>query len=243
LGGRKLKAVNRRLILISLTILLGLTSALYANIKYLAPAAKNKLYGNDNKSKIILIDPGHGGSDGGAVSRSGVMEKDINLKIGLMLKDKLIKDGYKVVMTREEDIGLYKDDGRIRKKKIEDLSNRCKMKKDFNCDMFISIHLNIFPESKYYGAQVWYSRNKDSQRFANIIQGNFKKDLDSSNNRQEKPALDSYKVLRCNDDMPSVIIECGFLSNINEEEKLKNGEYQSKIVDSIEKSINSYYKQ
>jgi N-acetylmuramoyl-L-alanine amidase len=146
-------------------------------------------------------------------------------------------------MTREEDIGLYKDDGRIRKKKIEDLSNRCKMKKDFNCDMFISIHLNIFPESKYYGAQVWYSRNKDSQRFANIIQGNFKKDLDSSNNRQEKPALDSYKVLRCNDDMPSVIIECGFLSNINEEEKLKNGEYQSKIVDSIEKSINSYYKQ
>ena len=98
-------------------------------------------------------------------------------------------DGYKVVMTREEDKGLYEDEGRIRKKKIEDLNNRCKIKENSKCDMFISIHLNAFPESKYYGAQVWYSRNKDSQKLANIIQGNLKEYLDSSNNRQEKPAL------------------------------------------------------
>lgn len=237
-----MKYRNRRLIIISLIIFLGLTSVFYANIRYSTSAVKSKLLNNDN-TKVILIDPGHGGIDGGAVIKDGTMEKDINLKISLKLRDRLTSAGYKVVMIREEDKGLYEDDGRIRKKKIEDLNNRCKIKKDSNCDMFISIHLNMFTESKYYGSQVWYSRNKDSQRLAKLIQGNFKSDLDSSNNRMEKPALDDYKVLRCNDDMPGVLIECGFLSNAVEAEKLKSDEYQSKIADSIEKSVKMYYNQ
>jgi N-acetylmuramoyl-L-alanine amidase CwlD len=228
---------------IALVIFLGLTSVFYANVKFSMTAAKNEFPINDSKSKIILIDPGHGGIDGGAVSKSGIMEKDINLKISLNLRDKLIKEGFKVIMTREEDKGLYEDQGRIRKKKIEDLNNRCKIKNESKCDMFVSIHLNAFPESKYYGAQVWYSRNRYSQKLAKIIQDNLRNDLDASNNRKEKPALDSYKVLRNNDDMPSVLVECGFLSNILEEEKLKDDEYQSKIADSIVKSIKSYYNQ
>lgn len=222
-------------------MLLGLTSVFYANIKFSASVVKNKIHNNNGKDKVILVDPGHGGIDGGAVSKSGIMEKDINLRIGLKLRDKLINEGYKVIMTREEDKGLYEDEGRIRKKKIEDLNNRCKIKDESNCDMFISIHLNAFPESKYYGAQVWYSRNRDSQKLARIIQENLKNDLDSSNNRKEKAALDSYKVLRNNDDMPSVLVECGFLSNVVEEQKLSNEEYQSKIAESITKSIKSYY--
>lgn len=234
---------NRKLITIILVIFLGMVSVFYANIKFSTPAAKNKFHNNDSKYKVILLDPGHGGVDGGAVSKSGIMEKDINLKISLKLRDKLTKEGYKVLMTREEDKGLYEDEGRIRKKKIEDLNNRCKIKEQSNCDMFISIHLNAFPESKYYGAQVWYSRNRDSQKLARIIQENFKNDLDSSNNRHEKSALDSYKVLRVNDDMPSVLVECGFLSNAIEEEKLNSDEYQSKIADCITKSIKSYYNQ
>lgn len=234
---------NKKLMTITLVIFLGLASVFYANIEFSTPAAKDKIHDNDSKNKTILVDPGHGGIDGGAVSTSGIMEKDINLKISLKLRDKLLKQGYKVIMTREEDKGLYEDEGRIRKKKIEDLNNRCKIKEESNCDMFISIHLNAFPESKYYGAQVWYSRNRDSQKLARIIQGNFKNDLDSSNNRQEKAALDSYKVLRNNDDIPSVLVECGFLSNAVEEEKLKSDEYQDKIAESITKSIKSYYNQ
>lgn len=195
----------------------------------------------NGKEKVILIDPGHGGVDGGASGKGGAMEKDINLKISLKLKDELIKEGYEVVMIRAEDKGLYIDEGRIRKKKLEDLNNRVKMKKDSNCDMFISIHLNAFPESKYYGAQVWYSRNKDSQRFARIVQQNLRTDLDPNNDRHEKSALDSYKVLRVNDDMPSVLIECGFLSNQMEEQKLVTDEYQNKIAKSIVKSVQMYY--
>jgi N-acetylmuramoyl-L-alanine amidase len=201
----------------------------------------HKAKAGEDKDIVIVVDPGHGGIDGGAVSISGMMEKDVNLKISLKLRDKLQQLGYKVILTRESDNGLYTDEGTIRKKKIEDLNNRTKIKKDSNCDMFISIHLNMFPESKYYGAQVWYSRNKDSEKLAKLIQDNFKSDLDSTNNRKEKPALDSYKVLRSVDNMPSVLVECGFLSNPMEEKKLKSNYYQDKIVDSIAKSVSMYY--
>ena len=143
----------------------------------------------DKKNITVLLDPGHGGIDSGAVSKDGIMEKDINLKISNKLKDKLLKKGYKVVMTRYDDKGLYTDDGRIRKKKIEDLDNRCKLKEDSKCNMFISIHLNMFPQSKYYGAQVWYSKNENSRKLAAILQKNLVNDLDNNNNRKEKAAF------------------------------------------------------
>jgi N-acetylmuramoyl-L-alanine amidase len=92
-------------------------------------------------TKNNFIRSRHGGIDGGAVSKNGTVEKDINLSIGKKLKINLEKKGYKVIMTREDDIGLYSDKGRIRDKKNEDLNNRCKMKKESNCDIFISIHL------------------------------------------------------------------------------------------------------
>ncbi|MFL0196137.1 N-acetylmuramoyl-L-alanine amidase CwlD [Clostridium sp. WILCCON 0269] len=190
---------------------------------------------------IILLDPGHGGIDSGAVSKDGIMEKEINLKISNKLKDKLSKRGYKVFMTRYEDQGLYTDEGKIRKKKVEDLNNRCKLKEDSKCHMFISIHLNMFPQSKYYGAQVWYSKNENSKKLAGILQKNLVSDLDKNNNRKEKAAFDSYKVLRCKDNMPSILVECGFLSNTEEKDKLMKDEYQDKIAECIVRSINEYY--
>lgn len=195
----------------------------------------------DNKSKIILIDPGHGGIDGGAVSKNGVVEKDLNLIISTMLKNKLITQGYDVVMTREDDRGLYSEGGTIRKKKIEDLKNRCFMKENSKCDLFLSIHLNMFPQSKYKGAQVWYADDSESQRLAHILQQNLINDVDSSNHRCEKPANDLYKILRCSNHIPSVIVECGFLSNPEEESKLLDKAYQQKIAESIAKSINLYF--
>ncbi|WP_242866869.1 N-acetylmuramoyl-L-alanine amidase CwlD [Clostridium coskatii] len=200
--------------------------------------------GNENvtkESSTILIDPGHGGIDSGAISKDGIMEKEINLKISNKLKDKLLKEKFKVVMTREKDEGLYTDDGRIRKKKVEDLNNRCELKKSTKCNMFISIHLNMFPQTKYYGAQVWYSKNDNSKKLAYILQKNLVNDLDKNNNRKEKAAKNSYKVLRCEDTRPSVLIECGFLSNAQEKNKLVTDEYQNKIADSIARSVKEYY--
>ncbi|WP_392486856.1 N-acetylmuramoyl-L-alanine amidase CwlD [Haloimpatiens sp. FM7315] len=196
----------------------------------------------DEDKPIILIDPGHGGLDGGAVSKSGTVEKHINLKISLKLKEELEKKGFKIVMTRNEDVGLYSDKGKVRNKKIEDLNNRCKMKKTSNCNMFISIHLNKFSQSKYYGAQVWYSKNPDSRKLAEVIQSNIIVDLDNGNYRKSKPAENMYKILRNNDEMPSVIVECGFLSNEKEETMLKEEEYQKKIAKSIGRSIEEYFK-
>jgi N-acetylmuramoyl-L-alanine amidase len=195
----------------------------------------------EEEKKIVLIDPGHGGIDGGAGSKNGTVEKNINLNISLNLRKLLEKQGFKVLMTREEDKGLYTDDGKIRKKKLEDLNNRCKMKEESHCDMFISIHLNKFPQTKYYGSQVWYSDNKDSAVLAHIIQENLRKDLKDDSGRIEKPALDLYKILRCSKNVPSVIVECGFLSNEEEEAKLKTDKYQHKIAESICQSVKMYY--
>lgn len=195
----------------------------------------------ENQKKIILIDAGHGGIDGGAVSKRGTIEKDINLKISLFLKEVLEAKDYKVLMTRESDTGLYSENGKIRDKKNEDLNNRCKFKDESKCDVFVSIHLNMFPQSQYYGAQVWYSNEGKSADLANIIQNNFVNDLDKTNTRKEKCAKGSYKVLRCNEDIASVLIECGFLSNPREEEKLKTEAYQREIAKSIGESISEYF--
>jgi N-acetylmuramoyl-L-alanine amidase len=190
--------------------------------------------------KLILIDPGHGGMDGGAMSKRGTVEKHLNLTISLKVRDKLKNLGYQVIMTREEDKGLYTGSGNIHKMKKEDLNNRCEMKKNSNCDLFISIHQNFFEDSSCYGPQVWHSKNEKSCIFAHIIQGNLNYDL-GYNKRIEKAAGNDYKILRCYTDIPSVIVECGFITNLKEEKLLKTEVYQDKIASSIVKSIADYY--
>ncbi|WP_125153953.1 N-acetylmuramoyl-L-alanine amidase CwlD [Clostridium rectalis] len=224
--------------MISCVALFLFSSILFISRSILAKNSTSEKY----ERKVILIDPGHGGMDGGAVSKNGTVEKNINLNISLKLKKQLESCGMKVIMTREEDKGLYSDNGTVRQKKVEDLKNRCNMKKESKCDMFISIHLNMFPQSQYYGAQVWYSNREDSKKLANIIQSNMKMDLDEKNKRVEKPAKNDYRIFRENNDMPSVLVECGFLSNATEEAKLKDSEYQEKVAKSISKSVKQYFK-
>ena len=232
-----MKYRNNKLIAIVIVIFVAMVSFIGVNLSI----AKETM--NTNKgSKIILIDAGHGGMDGGTSSKNGTLEKEINLSIAIKIKETLQKSGYEVVMTREEDAGSNLKSGTIRAKYIEDLKNRCDLKKSSNCDMLISIHLNYFEQSKYYGAQVWYSNYKDSVTLGSVIQKNFKTDLDPNNKRVPKAAKNSYKLLRENDTMPSVIVECGFLSNNEEEQKLKSGEYQEKIADSINKSVDEFFK-
>lgn len=192
--------------------------------------------------KIILIDPGHGGIDGGATSKSGTIEKDINLAISRALKEELSKRGYKVEMTRDDDVGLYEKGQKIKEKKNEDLVNRCKKKKEINCNVFISIHQNSFPQSKYYGAQVWHSNNDKSKKLADIIQNSLKENIDKNNNRVAKNAENNYKILRDGNEGANVIVECGFLSNPEEDAKLNTEEYQRKLADAIAKGVEEYYK-
>lgn len=195
----------------------------------------------DNDKKIILIDPGHGGLDGGAVSKSGTVEKGINLEISKKLKAELEKNDFKAYLTRETDSSLEGIEGTIKRKKVDDLNNRCKMKKDLNCDAFISIHLNMFTSPKAKGAQVWYSDYEDSKGFATEIQNSLKDNLDKDNSRISKPANNQYKILRDKYEAPCVIVECGFLSNHEEEQLLKSEEYQQKIAEAIAKGVINYY--
>jgi N-acetylmuramoyl-L-alanine amidase len=198
---------------------------------------------SEQESKTILIDPGHGGIDGGASSKDGTIEKNINLNIGLLLGANLKSQGYKVEYTRTEDVGLYTEGKSVKEKKYEDLNKRVSLKEETNCDVFVSIHLNTFPQSSCKGAQVWYSSYNDSERLANIMQNTLKDKLDQSNKREPKAAGTQYKVLRGNDNMAGVIVECGFLSNPEECQKLKDENYQNKIADSLAESISIYLKE
>lgn len=184
--------------------------------------------------RIILIDPGHGGIDGGARSKNGTIEKNINLLISEKLKKELEASGYIVYMTRTEDSEL---DSR----KAKDLSARCQMKKDTKCDAFISIHQNMFPQESCFGSQVWYASNDNSKVLAENIQSSMKETIDDKNKRVAKGAEKQYKILRDGYEGACVIVECGFLSNYEEEQKLKTDEHQSKIAKGITEGVNKYF--
>lgn len=211
----------KRLIAAVLIVLCSLVAPVYAD--------------EDTTTKgIILIDPGHGGIDGGAKSKNGTVEKDINLAIGLEFQKRLEEEGYKVYMTRNEDKELFSS-------KKKDLGARCNMKRETNCDLFISIHQNKFIKEKCHGAQVWYSNNEKSEKLANCIQNALKEKVDEKNKRLPKPAKEQYKILRDKYEGASVIVECGFVSNNAEEKLLKTEEYQKKIVDGLLLGVNNYF--
>ncbi|WP_294370931.1 N-acetylmuramoyl-L-alanine amidase [uncultured Clostridium sp.] len=194
-----------------------------------------KVFAEDEKIQhIILIDAGHGGIDGGAKSKNGTIEKDINLSIANKLKNKLKDSGYIVYMTRDEDIQLDK-------KKVEDLTKRCNMKKETKCEAFISIHQNMFPKASCFGAQVWYASNDKSRELAEGIQETIKEKINDNNKRVAKAAKEQYKILRDGYDGACVIVECGFLSNKEEEEKLKTDEHQDNIAEGIKCGLDRYF--
>lgn len=192
--------------------------------------------------KVVVIDPGHGGIDGGGKSAEGVLEKDINLSIALKTKDALEKKGYKVIMTRTKDVGLYTEGKKVKEKKREDLSNRVKIKKESNCDVFISIHQNMFPQKSCKGAQVWSASNDPSINLGQIIQTKFKEEVDATNKRVPKVAKKEYLILNDNHKGASLILECGFLSNPEEGLLLTKEDYQAKIASAIGKSLDEYFK-
>lgn len=191
-------------------------------------------------NKVIGIDPGHGGIDPGAVGKNGISENEINLSICLKLKRFIEQSGGVVVITRDDTRGLYTDKSNsVRDKKTEDLKNRMELINSSNCDIFLTIHLNSFPQSKYYGAQTFYSEKcSDSWRLANVVQEELKNILDTDNKRKPQKRDDVYLLQEAH--MPSILIECGFLSNPREELLLSDEEYQEKIAWAIYIGIIKY---
>ncbi len=192
---------------------------------------------DDNEVKVVVIDPGHGGIDGGAVSVLGDAEKDINLAIGLKLRDMLKEKDIGVIMTRDTDIGLYGDADS--NKKVVDMKNRCKLANESGADLLVSIHQNNYQSEGVKGAQVfYYSHSQEGEKAALAIQDKLIENLDKENGRKAK-ANDNYYIL-INVECPAVIAECGFLSNYGEAELLKSEEYQEKVADALCQGICEY---
>ncbi len=194
-----------------------------------------------NPTKII-IDAGHGGFDGGAVANDGTIEKDINLNISLALEKLLSSAGYEVIMTRQNDASTEDNsEERIAKRKKSDLENRLKVINSNKDALFVSIHLNKFTTSAARGSQIFYGgKNDDSKKLADSIQGSFVNLIQPENKRVSKKANSSTYLLY-HSPIPSVIVECGFLSNKAELENLKNTDYQNKLAFAIFCGITDFF--
>ena len=191
--------------------------------------------------KTVIIDAGHGEPDGGTSSRSGITEQSLNLSIALKTKAFLDFVGIRSIMTRYDENSIHSPGARtIREKKISDMKNRLYIAELTENPVFLSIHMNYFSESAYRGAQVFYSKNhEDSKMLAHMLQNNLRNIADPNNKREVKAASnDVYllKMLKC----PSVIAECGFLSNDDEAALLLKDAYQSKIAFALTMGLLEY---
>ena len=176
----------------------------------------------------VIIDAGHGGFDGGTTGGK-ILEKDVNLNIALNLANLMRFLGFKVILTRDGDYALNTTGNSIHDKKISDMQNRLKIIEEHKGALFISIHQNYYPGAKVSGSQVFYGKlNARSQNAAKIIQENIARYLQPENNRKIKPATKDIFLLY-NAKSPAVLIECGFMSNPDELNKMQDSKYTLKL--------------
>lgn len=193
---------------------------------------------------IVLLDAGHGGEDPGAVSDySDIKEKDINLSIAKKVQSLLSSQNIATNMTRDEDKLIYTPETtNIVQKRRQDLLRRKKMMDENNSGIVVSIHLNKFPQTQYFGAQTFFANNSpDSQVLACCIQKKLQEIVDPSNTREALLKKEPIIILK-NVKTPTVVVECGFLSNPEEEKKLASNEYQDKLALAICEGIKDYFK-
>lgn len=188
----------------------------------------------NRQNAVIVIDAGHGGIDGGALSSDGTIEKGINLSIALKLDEIMKFSGFSTVMTRTEDISIHDSSARsTRQQKISDIHNRVKLVEETGNSILVSIHQNHFSSSKYSGAQVFYSKNNSlSSVLADSIQNSIVECIQPANKRVIKPSGTEIYLLY-NVHRPAVMVECGFLSNYEETRKLRDPAYQTQMALSI----------
>ena len=184
-------------------------------------------------SKLIVVDAGHGGMDGGGVGVHESLEKDLNLAVAKKLEEAFKASGYQVVMTRTEDVTLHDDEKKtVREQKNSDLKNRAAIANHQNAGLFISIHMNKFESPEVKGAQVFYKASDAvGEQYAKSIMEELKK-MDTGNHRVQKP-LPNKNLTFQKLEIPGVLVECGFLSNEEETKKLQEDAYQTALVNAI----------
>jgi N-acetylmuramoyl-L-alanine amidase len=209
---------------------------------------QNQLTSNDSwnswnlplSGEIIILDPGHGGIDGGASYRGEVFERDIALNIALKVKDYLQEQGALVLLTRE-DYNDLADSGTkgVRNRKVEDLKKRVKFINNSDASSFVTIHLNAIPSERWRGAQTFYYGSfEENKRLATFVQTEIKRNLENTN-RSAKPISGIYLLKKAQ--IPGALVEVGFLSNTHERNLLTTESYQEKMAASIYKGILRYY--
>lgn len=198
---------------------------------------------NFEPTYTIVIDAGHGEPDGGAISKSGVAEASLNLDVALKLEEELDSLGYNVIMTRSTENNIADTDKQtpIRSMKVSDINNRINIVNSSEADMLISIHMNNFENSKYYGWQTFYKKNSDESKIiAENIQAGISNNIERENNRVALP-INNIKLID-NSKIPAIIVECGFLSNEEDLRLLLTDEYKMQIVKGIIEGIENCYK-
>lgn len=182
----------------------------------------------------IVVDAGHGGADPGKIGINKAEEKDINLQVAKYLKKMLEESGIKVVMTRNDEKGLYSEGAN--NKKVEDMRKRCEIIEKAHPVFTVSIHQNSYPEESVKGAQVfYYGESAEGKKLADTLQASLVQQLDPSNHRQAKSNKSYYLLKKTSS--PTVIVECGFLSNSKEAELLVTKEYQEKVAKAVHMGI------
>ena len=205
-------------------ILLGILSVFLFGEKTIPAMNEEKFV---YKRKCIIIDAGHGGVDGGATSCTGVLESQLNLQIALRLEDLLHLVGVDTAMIRREDVSVYTEGESIAAKKVSDLKERVRIVNSTNNAVLISIHQNTFSDPRYSGAQVFYAPSEGSQKLARAMQQALVESLNPESNRKAKKgsSIDLLEKIK----NTGVLVECGFLSNPEEEKKLRTDAYQLKL--------------
>lgn len=188
----------------------------------------------------VIIDAGHGGFDGGAVAPDGTLEKDLNLSVALKLDSVLKIMGYDTVLVRDTDVSTADDKDTERSQKVSDIKARLRLTEKYKDALFVSIHMNKYTSPQPHGAQVFYSQVDGSKELAECIQRSITAGVQTDNKRVvKKTTKDIYLLYHAV--IPSVIAECGFISNPDDLLKLKSDEYQLKMAAAIAAGINDYY--
>lgn len=188
---------------------------------------------------VIIIDAGHGGIDGGATSCTGIPESHINLQISLRLNDLVQLLGFETKIIRKTDTSVYTEGNTIAAQKVSDLKQRVKLVNETKNAVLVSVHQNTFLDSRYSGAQVFYANDDTSRELAKVMQADLISNLNPGSKRQCKSSDGIY--LMQNIQRPGVLIECGFLSNPEEEANLLTAEYQKQIASVVATCISRFY--
>ena len=232
---------RKRISVIVICLILGVFAYSYEGTKVKIDPSIEEVTSTPSSGKVIVVDAGHGTPDEGAESSKGTTEAETNLKIALKLQNLLEQSGCTVILTRSDEQAIYDlDKQTLREKKISDIRNRVKIGNSSSADMFVSIHLNKIPQQQYWGWQCFYnSKNQESIKLAKTLQSSLNESIQKENKRIAMK-LESVYIMK-HVEIPISIVECGFLSNPEEEQLLLSDEYQDKLAWGIYSGIIEYF--